>query len=139
MFKVKVLENGKAPLKAHTGDAGFDCYTTENIILKSNQVTKVPLGFSMEIPDGYMAMIADKSGIASKGVFCVGSIIDSPYRGQVHAVLINNTDSDISFEKHQKIAQVILFPCYTGTEYELVNELSETIRGTGGFGSTGKF
>jgi dUTP pyrophosphatase len=139
VFKLKVLENGKAPVKAHSGDAGFDVFVKEQTFVLKNSVTKVPLGFAVEIPENYMLEITDKSGIASKGLFTVGGIVDSTYRGEVHCVIINSTNEDVIFEKHQKVAQMIIFPCYTRTEYEIVSELSETNRGSGGFGSTGNF
>jgi len=139
LFKVKILENGKAPVKTHDGDAGFDVFTKDQVILKANTVNKIPLGFSVEFPKGLVMIVDDKSGIASKGRFTVGGIIDSTYRGEVHCVMINNTNEDITFEKHQKIAQVLLMPCYTRIEYTIVDELSDTDRGSGGFGSTGAF
>ena len=139
MLKVKLLENGKVPSKAHSGDAGFDVFVKEEIIIKSKTLEKIPLGICIEIPEGYVAMIDDKSGVASKGLFTVGGVIDSTYRGEIHCVIWNNSNEDITFNKHQKIAQMIIFPCYTKVDYELVSELSETDRGSGGFGSSGDF
>jgi dUTP pyrophosphatase len=138
LFSIKKLkEDIKLPIKGHLGDAGFDVFSIDEVIIPKGKTIKIPLGFATEIPDDTMLMMCDKSGIATKGIHAVASIIDSTYRGELHAVFTNTTDEDYKFEAKQKVAQMILFPCYTGIEYKVVTELSDTSRGSGGFGSTG--
>jgi dUTP pyrophosphatase len=134
-----VNEEAKLPFKKFKGDAGFDVFSMDKIIIPKGKTVKIPLGFAIEIPENSMMMMCDKSGVAAKGIHVVASIIDSTYRGEVHCVFINTTDEDFTFDKHQKVAQMILYPCYTDVKYEVKDELSETYRGEGGFGSTGAF
>lgn len=139
MFKIKPLyEDVILPHKAHIGDAGFDVYATKSLFLELGSRETLGLGFSVEIPEGYMILIQEKSGQAkNKGLLTIGNVIDSGYRGEVHVIILNTGDFKIKIIKGQKIAQMILIPCYTGTDYEIVKTLSESNRGGDGLGSTG--
>ncbi len=140
MFKIKRLrEDIKLPVKTYNGDAGFDVYSPEKYLIGAGMWLSIPLGFAMEIPPKYVAMVSERSGMAKEGgFFTIGNIIDSTYRGEVHAILANLSPFVQSISKGSKIAQILVFQCYTGTEYAVVKELSKTTRGNKGFGSTGK-
>ena len=134
----KVHSDAKVPKYAHHDDAGFDLYVPENIIVKKGERFAVPTGIAMEIPEGYVGLIWDKSGLAMKhGIKIMCGVIDSTYRGEVLVGLINLSEHDYVFEKGHKIAQMVIQKKET-VDFEEVKELSDTVRGKGGFGSTGK-
>jgi dUTP pyrophosphatase len=140
MFKLKMIHDGvKVPTKAYDGDAGFDVYSHSPITtLGFGERFKFKLGFALELPEGYVALIQGKSGLASDhGIFTIGNVIDSTYRGECHAILVCLNVASITIKPGQKVAQLLVLPCYTRTEYQIVDQLSDTTRGGGGFGSTG--
>ena len=110
ILKIKKLHpDAKIPKYAHHDDAGFDLFTPENFIIKKGERFGVPTGIAMEIPEGYVGLIWDKSGIAIKhGMKTLGGVIDSTYRGEVLVGMINLSGSDYVFEKGHKIAQMII-------------------------------
>jgi dUTP pyrophosphatase len=124
------------PSYAHHNDAGCDLCTPVAITAVSRQITKIPLGLGIALPDGYMFMIYDKSGLASRGLQVVGGIVDAGYRGEIAVLLYNTTDADIAFESGNKVAQGIIVPVVQA-DFTQIDEFSETTRGAGGFGSTG--
>jgi dUTP pyrophosphatase len=92
----------------------------------------------MEIPEGYVGLIWDKSGLSHKyGIKSFGGVIDAGYRGEIHAGVMNLSDKFFSFEKGHKIAQIIIQKIES-VEFEEAPELSASARGEGNFGSTGK-
>lgn len=142
MFKVKLLNDlAKAPVKAHDYDAGFDVFSNfqYEVTIYPGDIVKVPLGFAIELPTDYVALIQEKSGMAVKnGIMTIGNVIDASYRGECHAILSNLSMSAITIiQPGQKVAQMLIMPCYTGKGFQIVNKLSETVRNQGGFGSTG--
>lgn len=141
MFRLKLLDPSfKAPKKVYEHDAGFDVYnnTGEKIVISVGMRAKIPLGFCIELQPGYVAIMHEKSGMANKqGIVSIGNVIDSTYRGECHVILLNTSFILATILPGQKIAQMLIIPCYTGTKYELVETLSPSDRGQGGFGSTG--
>lgn len=140
-IKIKRIENGKLPTYETIGAAGADCYAriNEKVIVKPKTVETIPLGFAVEIPEGYEMQIRGRSGNARKKwvqVFNSPGTIDSDYRGEVGAILYNASDNDFEVNPGDRIAQAIIAPVIQA-KWEEVTELSETKRGTGGFGSTG--
>lgn len=136
-IKVKKLrEDAIIPKYSHPGDAGMDLYSTEDIILKPKHRALVGTGLSIELPKGYVALIWDKSGVASKGIKTMGGVIEYTYRGEYKVILVNLSSKDFEIKKGQKIAQLLLQPIQTA-DIEIVKKLSKTSRGKGGFGSTG--
>lgn len=136
-IKIKKLHpNAIIPSYAHEGDAGIDLYSIENLILKPNHRAKIKTGISIEIPKGYVSLIWDKSGIGSKGIKTLGGVIDCNYRGEYIVILINLSSKNFEIKKGQKIAQ-LLIQKVENPKMEIVNNLSETLRGSKGFGSTG--
>ncbi|MEM0480771.1 MAG: dUTP diphosphatase [Candidatus Aenigmatarchaeota archaeon] len=132
----KIDENAKLPERKREGDAGLDLYCLESFEIKPNEIKVVRTGIAVEIPKGYFGLIKDRSGLATKGLHVLAGVIDENYRGEVQVVLINFGKETISFEKHSRIAQLIIIP-YLKVEIEETKELSESLRGTSGFGSTG--
>lgn len=140
MLKVKKLrEDVKLPVKAREGDAGFDVFSTREVLIEPGEIFKFPLGFALEFDPGNVVLIQEKSGMAVNGISTIGNVIDSGYRGECHAILLNSSKLSVWIKVGQKIAQMLLMPCYTGDKIVEVKELSETARGEGGFGSTGKY
>lgn len=142
MIKVrikKINENAVIPKYAHKGDAGVDLYSAEDYLLKPGERILVSTGIKMAIPQGYEAQVRPKSGLALKhGVTVCNTpgTVDSSYRGEVGCIMINLGNEDFKIEKGKKIAQII-FNKVEEAEFEEVDELDETTRGEGGFGSTG--
>lgn len=137
------------PKKGTKGAAAFDVYTPEcRVIHQGRQV--IPLDFAIEIPNGYEAKIEPRSGYSSKGMEGLYSNtekrrfncdvlqgkIDSDYRGCV-GVILNNNDCEFLLERGTRVAQLTIYKV-EDAEFELTEELSETERGTGGYGSTNK-
>lgn len=136
--KIKKLdEEAKVPMHATEHAAGFDIYALQDCVLEPGKTTKVSTGIALEIPVGYYARIEDRSGMAVKGIHKVAGIIDADYRGEVCIVLFNSTREPYEIEKHDRIAQGIITPVYQA-DFNEVSDLSETVRGEGGFHSTGK-
>lgn len=139
-LKIKKLHpNAKIPSYAHSGDAGFDLYVPESITLQPGDRKTIPLGVAMEIPDGYVGLMFDKSSLSHRqGLKTFGNVIDSGYRGEIHAGLINQSGQTQTLEAGQKIIQMLIMPVIT-VNIEEAEELSESKRGDGAFGSSGKY
>ena len=139
-MQVKRLTNtAKLPTKAYPGDAGYDLFAdiSDFIELYPGKKTLISTGCSFAIPEGYYGRIADRSSVAWKhGCHVLAGVIDSLYRDEVKIVLINFSDSVFTINPGDKIAQLIVTKIYTGDLVE-VNELNNTERGKGGFGSSG--
>lgn len=139
MIKIKIKklkQDAKLPEYAHQGDAGMDIFSVEDTIIGPKQRKLISTGLSIELPKGYVSLVWDKSGIASKGLTTIAGVLDYTYRGEYKILLLNISDQDYKIKKGDKIAQILIQKVETA-EIEEVNELSDTIRGEGGFGSTG--
>lgn len=139
ILKIKKLHpSAMMPKYGHYGDAGFDLCVVKDTLVGKGEWFLVPTGIAMEIPDGYVGLIWDKSGVSIKhGIKTIGGVIDSTYRGEVFVAVVNLRDKNHLFEKGDKIAQMIIQKKEI-VEFLEVDKLSETTRGSGGFGSTGK-
>lgn len=137
-IKIKKLHpNAVIPSYAHVGDAGMDVRTVTDITLEPGIPVRIPTGLSMELPEGYVALIWDKSGLASKyGLKTLGGVIEHTYRGEYQVAMINLTQQPYEFKQGDKVAQLLIQPIVTADPIE-VDQLSETERGDGSFGSTG--
>jgi len=134
----KIHPDAKIPQYANPGDAGMDLFTVEPFELEPMERKSVPLGLAIEIPEGYVGLIWDKSGLSHKyGIKNFGGVIDSGYRGEIHAGIMNLSDKFFSFEKGHKIAQ-LLIQKIENVEFEESDNLTETNRGQNGFGSSGR-
>lgn len=142
-LKVKKLHpDAKIPTRAHEGDLGYDLYANESMILPLNQVVKVKTDIAVEFPEGWGAMIKDRSSMASKGITTSGGIIDNGFSGPLTVMLTyqqesTNDPSLYRIAKGDKIAQMIPTQVVDWDVVE-VEEISENGRGSNGFGSSGK-
>lgn len=128
------------PAFAHEGDAGLDLLAAESLSLKPSERALVPTGLALAIPEGYAGYVQPRSGLAVKrglGLINAPGLIDSGYRGEVKIALINlDPDNVIHISRGDKIAQLVILQVPQVSLVE-VDELPESKRGSGGFGSTG--
>lgn len=143
-IKIKKLkENAKIPKRATSGSAGMDLYACidEPITLAPGQLAIVPTGIAIALPDnGCAAFLYARSGLGVKHGICLSNgvgVIDSDYRGEICAGLCNVSDKPYTIEPDERVCQMVITPVLTPDVVE-VNELDDTDRGEGGFGSTGK-
>ena len=141
MLKVKIKKNAdvKTPFYVHKGDSGVDLYSAEDYLLKPMERKLVSTGIKIAIPEGYEAQVRPKSGLAVEhGINHANSVgtIDSCYRGEIKVPLINLSDKPYKVEKGKKIAQMV-FAKVEEAVFEEVDDIGETTRNEGGFGSTG--
>ena len=138
-IKIKKVEDVKLPSYANPGDSGLDLYSAEDFVLKPGERKIVSTGIKVAIPYGYEAQIRPKSGLAAKhGISVVNTpgTIDSGYRGIVGVILINHGSEDFVGGKNTKIAQMVINKIELADIQE-VDNLDDSERGEGGFGSTG--
>ncbi len=134
----KIKPNAIIPSYAHQGDAGMDLYTCKEVIIPPKKKMIVSTGIAMEIPEGYVGLIWDKSGLAvHHGITVLAGVIDAGYRGEIGVPIFNTSNVAYTFEAGDKMAQMLIQSIEIPTLVE-VDELSDTDRGTKGFGSTGK-
>lgn len=150
--KIKLLENNLSeefqnllksnlPKYQTEGSAGLDICSAsvEDVLIPSGKLKLIPTGISIAIPNGFECQVRSRSGLAAKNmVFCLNSpgTIDSDYRGEVKVILANLGDEDFVVRFGDRIAQLV-FNKYEKISWELTDNLEETARGDGGFGSTG--
>lgn len=135
----KVADNIEMPRYAHDGDAGLDLRITAPVMLKPFERCIVGCGLALEIPSGCVGLLFPRSGLASKfGITLANSVgvIDSGYRGEVCAALINQSYETVTLEAGTRVCRLVVMP-YVPCDLVPVDELSDTERGAGGFGSTG--
>ncbi len=138
----KLTETAVLPDRGSAYAAGYDLFAdVANVFeIKPHETVMVPTGLAMEIPEGYWGGIFARSGLAAKESLrpanCVG-VVDADYRGEVKVALHNDGEVTRTITPGQKVAQLVIVP-FLSVEFEEVAELSDTVRGVGGFGSTGK-
>lgn len=133
---VKETEDAILPQYAHFGDAGADLFANEEVEIQPNEVKIVPTGLRVEIPDGYEIQVRPRSGMTVKtNIITQLGTVDSCYRGPLGVMMYNHGNEVYTVHKGDKIAQAVLAPTYHGN-FLVTDSLSETERGTGGFGST---
>jgi dUTP pyrophosphatase len=143
-MKIKIVNRSKNPLPAYEtiASAGMDLKADleENLLIKPMQRVLIPTGLFIEIPVGFEAQVRPRSGLAyKKGVGVVNSpgTIDADYRGEIKVIVINLSDEDLIISNGERIAQMVVSK-HERIDWEEAEELSQTDRGAGGFGSTGK-
>lgn len=137
-MKVVLDEDAYMPEKAHRADAGYDLRTPKRVVLRRGEDVCIDTGVHIAIPDGWYGKLESKSGLNVKhSIVSLGGVIDSGYTGTIVAKLYNFGYEDHVFEAGDKIVQIVFMPCGNFSLTQ-VNELEETERGNGGFGSTGK-
>ncbi len=143
MIEVKlVTKEGNIPAYETSGSAGMDLKATldEPIVLNPGQRMLVPTGLFIELPFGYEAQVRARSGLAIKhGITLINAIgtVDSDYRGEIKVPLVNLGDEPFEIRNGERIAQMVINK-YEQVQWKVVDKLSETERGEGGFGHTGK-
>lgn len=136
--KVKLLhEDAKVPFYGSEEAAGFDLYSVEDVYIGAGEKALVSTGVSLEFPKGYGLKFRDRSGLGVKGITHFAGLIDSDYRGELKVILFNSGKEEYKIEKGDRIIQGVLVPVMRA-EFEEVEELDDTVRGEGGFHSTGK-
>lgn len=141
--QIKMLDDGlTAPAYAHPGDAGADLCTRIDFELQPGERALVPTGVSLALPTGYAAFVHPRSGLAAKhGVTVVNApgTVDAGYRGEISVTLLNTDASrPVTFRRGDRIAQLVIQKVEYVT-FVAVEELPDSVRGAGGFGSTGGF
>lgn len=133
----KLQPSAILPTKGHPGDAGIDFYALETVTFSPQGQMRVRTGVAMEIPEGYVGLIWDKSGISfNKGLKVMGGVIDAGFRGEVVISLYNTTGQQQAIPVGHKIAQMIIQK-FEDCDIVEATELSDTVRGDGREGSTG--
>ena len=120
------------------GDAGFDLYSAEEVVIPASTQAVIPTGVKVAIPKGYVGIIKDRSSMAIKSIYTHAGVIDSNYRGEIKVVISNAGTTDFTITKGMKFSQMIVIPCITSAVAVSLEELGTTNRGENGFGSTGQ-
>jgi len=135
-MKVMLNEGAFAPERKHPTDAGLDLKTPVDVFIHPKDRAFVDTGIHVELPANTVGMVKSRSGLNKNyGVQCEG-VIDENYRGAIGVVLYNHSDKPVTFNKGDRIGQLVILPCIY-EDVELVDKLGNTDRGEGGFGSTG--
>jgi dUTP pyrophosphatase len=134
----KIHKDAKLPCYGHVGDAGLDLFSVMECVLKGGEARAISTGIQVAIPDGYVGLIWDKSGISLKNVHRLAGVVDAGYRGEIKVVMTNLSTEAFPIEKGMKIAQMLIQPVI---KVKVVDSevLDDTSRGENGFGNTGKY
>lgn len=124
------------PARATVGAAGYDLRSRVETSIRSGEVMVVPTGFGVELEPGLVGLIRDRSGMAARGMTTRGGVIDSDYRGEISAILVNEGSCIWHVDAGDRIAQLLILPCVMELSGEIALP-STTERGTNGFGHTG--
>lgn len=127
------------PTVAHPGqDLGYDLYASESVVIQAHSMAKVNTGIAIEFTSGHGALLRDRSSMAARGLAVTAGVIDAGYRGEIRVIMHNLTDADTIVQAGDKIVQMV--PIRPETMFPILEtkELTETVRGANGFGSTGK-
>lgn len=138
-LKIKRLDKAaKLPTLGNPGDAGIDFYALEQVTFNPGAQMRIRTGVALEIPEGFVGLVWDKSGISfNKGLKVMGGVIDAPFRGEFVASMVNLSGETQILEKGQKFTQMLIQK-FENCEIIETDELSETVRGEGREGSTGQ-
>jgi dUTP pyrophosphatase len=137
--KIKIIKEGHLPVYQHPADACADCYANleKDVIIEPFNSVKIPLGFALEIPDGWRGMIYPRSGLAAKQkIICATGVIDSNYRGELCCSLFNFSTVPFLVKNKDRICQFAIEPSHRA-DFTIVDKLDFSDRGSNGFGSTG--
>lgn len=125
------------PSQQRPGDAGWDLVTPEEFVLQPGERQTIGLGFAVAFESGHVALIRDRSGLGSKGLHTLAGVIDASYRGEWKIVFLNTASETMTLKAGERVAQCLFLPI-AGVELSETSSLEETVRGRGGFGSTGQ-
>ena len=137
-MKIRLLDFGvpedRQPFRPHDNDAGADVYMPYDCTVQPGEIAKIPLGFGIEVPDGFAGYVFPRSSMAVKGLVCELPPVDSGYRGEIHAIISNVSNKEHTIRKDDRIGQLVIMPVIIA---DFVSEHGSQ-RGLGGFGSTGE-
>ncbi|MEE1172082.1 MAG: deoxyuridine 5'-triphosphate nucleotidohydrolase [Ruminococcus sp.] len=137
-MKIRLIDFGvpenRRPFRVHDNDAGADVFMPYDCTIKPGEIAKIPLGFGIEVPDGYAAFVFPRTSMAVKGLVCELPPVDSGYRGEIHAIISNVSDKEQLIKKGARIGQLVIILVIIA-DYGFGRGEQ---RGTGGFGSTGE-
>lgn len=134
----KIKENAILPSYAHSNDAGADLFACEEITIAPHESGLISTGVALAIPDDYVGLVWDKSGLATKhGISTIAGVIDAGYRGEIIVAVVNISNEPHTFKVGEKVAQLLVQPVSQASFIE-TDILDESSRGDKGFGSTGK-
>lgn len=133
----KLHPDAITPKMQREGDAAFDLYSVEDRLIAAGTTVAIDCGIACEIPSGYKLMVNGRSGLATKGIFCHVGTIDPNYKGMIGAILYNSTNASYQIKKGDRVGQLSA-QAIVSTEFAEVNELSASVRGDQGFGSSGR-
>lgn len=138
MIKFKKLrDDAIIPTRATDGSAGFDLYCVgSTFYVDSFGGVSIGTGIAVQFMNSFVGLIKPRSSLAMKGIDVLGGVIDSDYRGEIKVILANHSPTDLKINHGDRIAQLVV--TYCETDFTVVDELDDTERGLGGFGSTGK-
>jgi dUTP pyrophosphatase len=136
-MKVKLDKGAHMPERAHSTDAGADLRSPHDALVMPNDSVVVDTGVHIELPPNTVGMLKSKSGLNVKHGITSEGVIDVGYTGSIAVKLYNHSDKPYEVKAGDKISQLVIMPILTPS-FELVDELEETERGNGGFGSTGR-
>ena len=140
--KIKILDENATPMTYGTEySAGADLYNLKgaNVTIEPHKTVLIHTGIAMEIPEGYVGLIFARSGLATKRGLAPANkvgVIDADYRGEIMVSIHNHSDSPATVEGGERVAQIAIVP-FLKADFVVADELSDTVRGAGGFGSTG--
>jgi dUTP pyrophosphatase len=136
----QLTPNSYMPARKSEGAAGFDLAVNAESVLPAGKVTVLHTGYAVEIPPGYEGQVRMRSSWGKRGVICPNApgTVDWDYRGEVMVLALNLSGEDITLPAGERIAQLVIAPIANVSEVKVVSELSDTVRGSGGFGSTGR-
>lgn len=140
VIRVRLLDNGVLPRRHTDGSAGFDLSSAADAVVPAHGFVTIPAGVALEMPSDIEAQVRPRSGLAARhgiGILNSPGTIDSDYRGEVKVILFNTGSVDFAVHRGDRIAQLV-FSRLTAVELVEVDEISDSERGTGGFGHTGR-
>lgn len=136
-MKIKLDRGAFMPVRAHGTDAGADLRSPVETVVPARGSRVIDTGVHIQLPHGYVGMLKSKSGLNVRHGITSEGVIDEGYTGPIKVKLYNNSDYPCAFTRGDKITQLVIVPCeYVG--FDLVDDLDDSERGDGGFGSTGK-
>lgn len=134
----RVDPSARVPSRTDPGSAGYDLYTLKSTTIPARGQAIVSIGIAITVPENCYGRIAPRSGLAAKYSLDVGAgVIDRSYTGEIRIIMFNHSDNDYTIDKHDRAAQLIIERCETPM-IVCVDTLKPTIRGNGGFGSSGR-
>lgn len=139
-LKIALDPGAHMPTRSHEYDAGLDLYATKDVWLRPCSFEFFDTGVHIAVPRGYVGLVKSRSGLTRNNGIKTDGTIDADYTGSIGVTLFNHSRGDVYIKAGDRIAQLVIVPCWIPKleDIEIVDELEETERGTGGFGSTGR-